>query len=179
ACGLIFLLMFDIMTLLLYFNLFAQAPHGLGMSPVAAGLALMPLSLALFGFASAAPRLAAAVGLRAMMIGGSLLLALGCAIAWMSQTAGSIALLLLGLFTAGAGIALPYASTPRIALATLQPTQTGKGSGVLNSCSFLGGTVGVTSGGLVYGHAGFVGVLALVGVSALAGAALSWRLRTL
>jgi hypothetical protein len=30
----------------------------------------------------------------------------------------------------------------------------------------------------VFGHAGFVGVLALVGLSALAGAALSWRLRT-
>jgi predicted MFS family arabinose efflux permease len=59
----------------------------------------------------------------------------------------------------------------------LAPTQTGKGSGVLNSCSFLGGTVGVTCGGLVFAHTGFVGVLALVGLSALAGAALSWRLR--
>src|SRR6478609_2806209 len=177
ACGLIFLLMFDIMTLLLYFNLFAQAPEGLGMSAIAAGLALMPLSLALFGFARAAPRLGAAVGVPTMMVGGSLLLALGCAIAWISQTGGGFVLLMLGLFAAGAGIALPYASTPRIALATLPPTQTGKGSGVLNSCSFLGGTVGVTCGGLVFGHAGFVGVLALVGVSALAGAALSWRLR--
>ena len=152
ACGLIFLLMFDIMTLLLYFNLFAQAPEGLGMSAIAAGLALMPLSLALFGFARAAPRLGAAVGVRTMMVGGSLLLALGCAIAWISQTGGGFVLLMLGLFAAGAGIALPYASTPRIALATLPPTQTGKGSGVLNSCSFLGGTVGVTCGGLVFGH---------------------------
>jgi hypothetical protein len=48
---------------------------------------------------------------------------------------------------------------------------------VLNSCSFLGGTVGVTCGGLVFGHTGFVGVLALVGLAALACAALSWRLR--
>jgi MFS transporter, DHA2 family, multidrug resistance protein len=166
------------MALLLYFNLFAQAPEGLGMSAIAAGLSLMPLSLALFGFARAAPRLGAAVGVPTMMVGGSLLLALGCAIAWISQTSGGFVLLMLGLFAAGAGIALPYASTPRIALATLAPTQTGKGSGVLNSCSFLGGTVGVTCGGLVFGHAGFVGVLALVGLSALAGAALSWRLRT-
>jgi MFS transporter, DHA2 family, multidrug resistance protein len=147
------------------------------MSALAAGLALMPLSLALFGFARAAPRLGVAVGVRTMMVGGSLLLALGCAIAWISQIGGGFLLLMLGLFAAGAGIALPYASTPRIALATLAPAQTGKGSGVLNSCSFLGGTVGVTCGGLVFGDAGFVGVLALVGVSALAGAALSWRLR--
>jgi XFP-like protein len=39
------------------------------------------------------------------------------------------------------GIALPYASA-------IAPTQTGKGSGVLNSCSFLGGTVGATGGGI-------------------------------
>ena len=48
---------------------------------------------------------------------------------------------------------------------------------MLNSCSFLGGTVGVTSGGMVFGLDGFAGLLALVGLSALAGAALSWRLR--
>ena len=38
ASGLVFLLMFDIMALLLYYNLFAQAPEGLGMTAVAAGL---------------------------------------------------------------------------------------------------------------------------------------------
>jgi MFS family permease len=177
ASGLVFLLMFDIMAVLLYYNLFAQAPEGLGMTAVAAGLSLVPLSVALFGFARTAPRLGAALGLRKMMVGGSLLLALGCTIAWMSQAGAGFTMLMLGLLAAGAGIALPYASAPRIALATLSQTQTGKGSGVLNSCSFLGGTVGVTCGGIVFGHAGFAGVLELVGLSALVGAALSLRLR--
>src|ERR1700722_7766132 len=36
----------------------------------------------------------------------------------------------------------------RLGLAAFAPTQTGKGSGVLNSGSFLGGTVGVTGGGI-------------------------------
>ena len=62
ACLLAFLLMFDIMALLLYYNLFAQSAEGLGMTPVAAGLSLLPLSVALFGFARAAPRLGAALG---------------------------------------------------------------------------------------------------------------------
>ena len=179
ASGLVFLLMFDIMALLLYYNLFAQSAEGLGMTAVAAGLSLVPLSAALFGFARAAPRIGAALGLRAMMVVGSLLLVLGCAIAWMSQAGAGFAMLMLGLLAAGAGISLPYASAPRIALATLAQTQTGKGSGVLNSCSFLGGTVGVTCGGIVFGHAGFAGVLALVGLSALAGGALSLRLRVI
>jgi MFS family permease len=178
ACMLAFLLMLDIMTLLLYYNLFAQAPDGLGKTPVAAGLSLMPLSVALFGFARAASGLAVAIGMRRMMVGGSLLLALGCAIAWASLAGAGFAVLMLGLFAAGAGIALPYASAPRIGLAVLSETQTGKGSGVLNSCSFLGGTVGVTAGGIVFGATGFGGVLVLVGLSALISAGLALRLQS-
>jgi MFS family permease len=177
ACLLSFLLMFDIMTLLLYYNLFAQAPNGLGMTAVAAGLSLVPLSVALFGFARTAPRFGAAVGVPRMMVGGSLLLALGCAITWASLAGSGFTLRMLGLFACGAGIALPYASAPRIGLAALPQTQAGKGSGVLNACSFLGGTIGVTCGGAVFGLAGFAGVLLLVALAALIGAALSLRLR--
>ena len=177
ACLLSFLLMFDIMTLLLYYNLFAQAPNGLGMTAVTAGFSLLPLSVALFGFARAAPRLGAAVGVRMVMVGGSLLLALGCALAWTSLTGAGFPVLILGLFAAGAGIALPFASSPRIGLAALPQTQAGQGSGMLNACSFLGGTVGVTCGGIIFGHAGFAGVVLLVAFSALVGAALSLRLR--
>jgi predicted MFS family arabinose efflux permease len=179
ASGLVFLLMFDIMTLLLYVNLFAQSADGLRMSAVGAGLALVPLSIALFGFARAAPSLAGAVGLRSLLMGASLLLALGCAIAWVSSAVhAQLATLMLGLFVIGAGIAIPYASAPRVGLATLPQTQAGKGSGILNSCSFLGGTIGVTCGGIVYALAGFAGVLAMLGLSAFAGAALSSRLQT-
>jgi MFS family permease len=172
-----FLLMLDIMTLLLYYNLFAQSPDGLGKTPIATGLSLVPLSVALFGFARAAPRLGAAVGLRPMMLSGSLLLVLGCAIAWLSLAGGGPMLFMLGLFAAGAGIALPYASAPRIGLAALPPTQAGKGSGVLNACSFMGGTIGVTCGGIIFGHWGFVGVLLMVAISGVLGAALSLRIR--
>ncbi len=178
AAGLLFLVMFDIMTLLLYYNLFAQSAEGLGMSAVAAGLSLLPLSVALFGFARAAPMIAARIRMRRMLIGGSLLLALGCAIVWSSlRIDARFAVLTLGLLVAGGGIALIYASAPRLGLATLPPMQAGKGSGMLNSCSFLGGTVGVTFGGILFTLTGFSGVLVLLGLSALASAALCLRLR--
>lgn len=177
AAGLLFLVMFDIMTLLLYYNLFAQSAGGLGMSAVAAGLSLLPLSVALFAFARAAPSIGMRIGVRRMLTGGSLLLALGCAIIWSSlQIEARFALLMPGLFVAGAGIALIYASAPRLGLATLPQSQAGKGSGLLNSCSFLGGTVGVTFGGIVFALSGFSGVPVLLGVSALASAALCLRL---
>jgi MFS family permease len=179
ASGLAFLLMFDIMTLLFYYNLFAQSPDGLGLSPIEAGFSLMPLAVALFSFARAAPWLGISIGLRRMLACGSLILVLGCAIAWVSiHEEPRFAMLVLGLSLAGAGLALPYASAPRVGLATLAQTQVGKGSGMLNSCSFLGGTVGITLGGLVFTSAGFSGVLVLLGLSALLAAALSLRLRT-
>jgi predicted MFS family arabinose efflux permease len=173
SAGLLFFVMFDIMTLLLYFNLFAQSVGGLGLSAVAAGLSLLPLSIALFAFARAAPAIAMKIGVRRMLTGRSLLLALGCAVIWLSfRTEARFAVLMPGLFVAGVGIALIYASAPRLGLATLPQLQAGKGSGMLNSCSFLGGTVGVTFGGIVFALSGFPGVLVLLGVSALASAVL-------
>jgi MFS family permease len=178
GCALVFFLMFDILTLLLYFNMFAQAADGLGLSAVAAGFALVPLSVALFAFARAAPRLVAAIDQRVAMMAASLVLGLGCAIGWISLAGAGFPILLLGLFLIGAGIAVPYASAPRIALAALSQTQTGKGSGIVNSCSFLGGTVGVTCGGIAFALAGFAGVLVLLGLSALVSATLCLCLRS-
>jgi hypothetical protein len=47
---------------------------------------------------------------------------------------------------------------------------------MLNSCSFLGGTVGVTFGGILFALTGFSGVLVLLGCSALASAVLCLQL---
>ncbi|WFU16003.1 MFS transporter [Bradyrhizobium sp. CB3481] len=177
AAGLLFLVMFDIMTLLLYYNLFVQSLDGLGMSPIGAGLSLVPLSLALFALARAAPMIAAKIGMRRMLMAASLLLAAGCAIIWWSlQMGATFEVLMPGLCVAGIAIALVYASAPRLGLATLPLAQAGKGSGMLNSCSFLGGTVGVTFGGLVFASHGLSGVLVLLGGSALASAVLCLRL---
>ena len=112
-----------------------------------------------------------------MMAGGALILVLGCAIIWVSLAGAGLPILLLGLFAAGLGIALPFASAPRIGLAALPQTQAGQGSGMLNAASFLGGTVGVTSGGLAFRLAGLPGVLLVVAICALACAALALLLR--
>jgi hypothetical protein len=48
---------------------------------------------------------------------------------------------------------------------------------LVNTCSFLGGTVGVTCGGIVFALAGFPGVVVLLGLSALLGVGLALRVR--
>ena len=55
----------------------------------------------------------------------------------------------------GAGLALPYALAPRLALSALSPAQTGQGSGIVNACTFLGGA-GVAGGAAAFVLGGFV-----------------------
>jgi hypothetical protein len=161
------LAMFCIMSLLLYFNLFAQSREGLGYTPLEAGAALLPLSASLLAFALSAPRIVARVGLRLALAGGMGSVAIAAGIA-----GGGVIVLLAGLLLMGAGLALPYASAPRLALSALAPEQTGKGSGMINACTFLAGSVGVAGSAIAEGPGGFYGVLAMIGMAGLIGAVL-------
>ncbi|GJE43918.1 MFS transporter [Methylobacterium soli] len=168
--------MFCILPLLLYFNLDAQAPHGLGLSPIGAGLALLPLSAGLFGLSLLGPRLAERFGPRRVVGAAMLGIAAACAGLAAASAAHALAGLGLGLFVIGAGLALPYATAPRLALAALPAAQGGQGSGLVNACTFLGGSLGITLGGLAYGAGGFPAVTALIGAAALVGAGLARHL---
>jgi MFS family permease len=165
--------MFSIMSLLLYFNLYAQSREGLGLTALQAGALLLPLSAALLALALSASAVAARVGLRNAMTGGMALIGIGSAIIVAAITADAMALLAIGFVVIGAGLAVPYALAPRLALAALAPTQVGQGSGVVNACTFLGGSAGVAGGATAFALGGLVAVLMMIGLAAIAGAALS------
>ncbi|MFO1070356.1 MAG: MFS transporter [Geminicoccaceae bacterium] len=157
--------MLGIMTFLLFESLALQATGGL--SAVAAGLALLPLSAALFATALASPRVVAALGIRtALTLAMALVIMgmLGLMAAGASPWARGLALL-----ATGAGLALPYASAPRLALAALPPAKAGQASGVVSACTFLGGSAGIAAGGLAEKLAGLDGVLAMIALAAVLG----------
>jgi hypothetical protein len=62
---------------------------------------------------------------------------------------------------------------PRLALSALSSAQAGQGSGIVNACTFLGGSCGVAGGAIAFTLAGLVGVLAMIALAGLIGAALS------
>jgi hypothetical protein len=72
----------------------------------------------------------------------------------------------------GLNVAL-YASAPRLALSALSPTQAGQGSGIVNACTFLGGSVGVAGGAIAFALWGFVAVLTMIALAGIIGAVLS------
>lgn len=164
---------FSIMSLLLYFNLFAQSPKGLGVTALESGASLLPLSVALLALALSASALASRIGLRNAMTGGMALIAIASAITAVAVSGGGMALLTIGFFVMGAGLAVPYALAPRLALSALSPAQVGQGSGIVNACTFLGGSAGVASGAIAFALGGFIAVLAMIGLAGLIGAALS------
>jgi hypothetical protein len=163
--------MFSIMSLLLFFNLYAQSREGLGLTALEAGASLLPLSAALLALALSASTVAARAGLRNAMTGGMALITIGSAIISAGIAPGGI--LAIGFIVMGAGLAVPYALAPRLALSALSPVQIGQGSGVVNACTFLGGSAGIAGGATAFALGGFVAVLALIAIAGLVGATLS------
>lgn len=161
--------MSSILCLLLYYNLYAQSSTGLALSPVRAGLSLLPMSGGLLGAAFSAPRQIDRWGPR-RALGSAMILTALAAIAIGIGSAGAIwTLLLTGLFGIGIGLAVPYATAPRLALAALPAERAGAGAGLVNACTFLGGSVGVAGGSVAYAAAGLPAVAGLIAVLSLAG----------
>ena len=165
--------MFSIVSLLLYFNLYAQSREGLGLTALEAGASLLPLSAALLALALSASAVAARVGLRNAMTGGMALIAIASAVIAVASCGGGTALLAIGFLAMGAGLAVPYASAPPLALSALSSTQTGQGSGIVNACTFLGGSCGVAGGAIAFALGGFVAVLTMIALAGIIGAVLS------
>jgi MFS family permease len=165
--------MFSILSLLLYFNLFAQSHEGLGLTALQAGVSLLPLSAALLVLSLSASAVARRFGTRKAITGGMALVAIASGVIGVAVTSGEMVLLAIGLFLMGGGLAVPYALAPRLALAALSPSQAGQGSGIINACTFLGGSAGVAGGATAFALGGFVDVLAMIALAAIIGAVLS------
>src|SRR5262249_4563350 len=121
--------MMSIMTMLLYYNLHAQDPKGLGFTALQAGVSLLPLCAALLALALSASSIAARFGVRGAISLGMLLVTVGSATLGVAASGGGFALLALGFVLFGSGLALPYATGPRLALSALSAEQAGQGSG--------------------------------------------------
>jgi MFS family permease len=165
--------MFSIMSLLLYFNLYAQSREGLDLTALEAGAALLPLSAALLALALSASALAKRIGLRNAMRGGMALIAIASVVIGAAIVEGGMVLLAAGFLVMGAGLAVPYALAPRLALSALSPAQAGEGSGIVNACTFLGGSCGVAGGATASALGGLLAVLAMIALAGIIGAVLS------
>jgi predicted MFS family arabinose efflux permease len=126
----------------------------MGFSPLRAGVAFLPMTIALFAVSRLAPRLMPRVGAKPLMIAG--MLPAIASLAWLSRVTPATGywpgifgpMLLLGL-----GMGLVFVPLTTASLAGVPPADSGAASGLVNMLQLVGGALGLGVLVAVYGTA--------------------------
>jgi DHA2 family methylenomycin A resistance protein-like MFS transporter len=152
------------------FNLYLQ--HVRHYSPIASGLAFLPVPLVVILANLAAARLAAWRGPRLPMVTGLAIGALGFVLLARIDTATPYAAMLPGLLVSSGGLGLVVPSMTMAVLSAVPRARSGVASGVLNTMRQAGGAVGVALFGSFLAADGVAGLrLVFTTSAALVGAA--------
>ncbi|MGD1053997.1 MAG: MFS transporter [Candidatus Dormibacteria bacterium] len=138
----------SIFSLLIYLVLYLQ--NYLGLSPLGAGLRVLPLSLAIFASAGVAGRLTVRVPRRLLIGSGFGLVGAGLLLMSGLTTSSGWAHLLPGMIVAGLGAGLvnvPLAST---AVGVVEPARAGVASGINSTLRQVGIAAGVAALGSIF-----------------------------
>jgi len=149
--------------------------HVLGMSPLNAGLALLPGVLALPFAPIVAGRLSDRFGARRPVLLGSLLFGLSLLAMAGAVWAESYALLVAPLILWGCVMPMLYVPTRRAVMAVVPAAEHGEAGGINLTAQLLGGTVGMAVSGTLLAMTGDYRVIFLTsGGLALAVSAIAW-----
>ncbi|WP_285733188.1 MFS transporter [Kitasatospora phosalacinea] len=137
-----------------YFLLSLYVQDGLGLSPLAAGPAFLPLALAQFAAARSAPGLIPRYGTKPLAVtGAALLSAAGLWLATTGPGSGYWGGLFGPLLLLGAGLGLGFVPLNATVLSGLAPAETGAASGLLQTVQQVGLSLGVAVLATVHGRA--------------------------
>ncbi|MYX07685.1 MFS transporter [Streptomyces sp. SID8375] len=137
---------------LVYTSVWLQS--GLGLGPVRAGLALMPLALASFATSLISGRRLHGRSPRAILATGLLLSGIGCALQAGLDADSSAGSLAAGLALTGIGVGLMGPAMGAAVFAALPPERGGMAAGAMTTFRQLGQTLGVAAFGLLFQHHG-------------------------
>lgn len=140
---------FSFYGLIFIFSLFFQ--KGWDYSPIATGLAFLPMTATIMIANLACGPLTKRYGVRAVLISGSTLAALGYLAMLPAVHSGSYLSIVVQFIIAGAGIGLVVPAITNAMLSAVDPGNAGIGSGVLNASRQFGGLIGVAVMGLLVG----------------------------
>lgn len=127
-----------------------------GLSPLAAGLLVLPLAVPLVALAPLSGRLTARRGPRTAVVTGSLLAAIGPLWLLVISPHGSLPWLIVGLGTLGCGAGLITASVVAAVVRATPPDRAGLATGMSNTARQIGTAVGVAVFGAAAGSPGRV-----------------------
>lgn len=146
----------------------------LGLSVLAAGLAVLPMAVVICIGATSSGFLAARIGPRRPMVMGFLAAAVGSLLLLMAWVLQSVVLVVIGTAVIGM-ISLAMPAMTSVALGAVGPQQAGTGAGALNSARQMGGAIGVALlGALLNAGSGGWGFTAAAAVAAAVCMAAVW-----
>ena len=126
-----------------------------GLSPLGAGLRLLPWTSTLFLTAPIAGAVVQKFGERTLVVTGLLMQALGLGwIALQTISGAAYATMVVPLIIAGVGVSMAMPAAQNAILSSVAVTEMGKASGVFNMGRFLGGMFGVALLVAVFGVTG-------------------------
>jgi len=138
----------------MFFFLTQFVQNVLGFSPLKAGLAFLPMTVAVFGSARAASRLLPRFGPKPLTVAGIAVTAVG--MVWLAQVSAttSYAPGVLGpMLLFGIGIGFPFVALTLVALSGVEPRDTGAASSLVNVVQQVGGSLGLAILVTVFGSA--------------------------
>jgi MFS family permease len=142
ANAIVVLLYFALFSMFFFVTLYLQ--QVLGDNALQAGLAFLPITLAVFAGSSLAPRLVARFGVRLVITAGMLLATAGLLLFTGFRPGGSYAALVLpGGVLSGLGMGLTLVSSTIAATHGVPGAQSGLASGLLNTSRLFGGALGL------------------------------------
>ncbi len=142
ANAIVVLLYFALFSMFFFVTLYLQ--QVLGDDALQAGLAFLPITLAVFAGSFIAPRLVARFGVRRVITSGMLIASAGLALFTGFRPTGSYAALVLpGGILSGLGMGLTLVSSTIAATQGVPGAQSGLASGLLNTSRLFGGALGL------------------------------------
>lgn len=125
-----------------------------GMPPLDAGLASLPLPLAIMLVAPVATKLLSSIGPRPLMIGGPLIVAAGLVyLSFITVDGSYVVQVLIALVIMGIGMAFVFVPLQNLALSGVAPHDAGAASAAANSAMQIGGSIGLSVFTAIYAAA--------------------------
>jgi len=149
------------------------------LTPVEAGLGLLPMALAFVLVSSRSGALVQRIGARATTAGGTALIGAGLLVMALTEAGRPMSLAQAGLLLAGIGMGVNTAPLMGVAVAAVPSARSGAASALINVARMVGATLGVAVLGALYalkgaGVAGLTAAMLAGGSVQLTGAAVAW-----
>jgi EmrB/QacA subfamily drug resistance transporter len=156
-----------------------QGASATPLSPVAAGIALIPMALVFVGVSRGSGALAQRFGARIATSGGTAVVGLGLMVVALTTAGRPIWLAEIGLVMAGLGMGINTGPLMGVAVAAVPAARSGTASALINVARMVGATLGVAMLGALYavlegGARGLSVALLIGGLVQITGAAIAW-----